>query len=83
LPRPSAKASAKFANQTVNAKTNVTTPLYVRDAFVGPKSSGSIVKASVTSVPTHTTNITGLRICTRGSNFASDPISACRKSSGV
>ena len=40
LPRPSAKASAKFANQTVNTKTNVTTPLYVRDTFVGPNSSG-------------------------------------------
>ncbi len=74
-PRPSASASAKLANTTVNhrrrdmARVNPLVPSGVpaRDS----KNSTRVSKA-----PTHTTNITGLRTCTRGSSLRNEFVTA-------
>ena len=81
LPRPSASASATFANHTVNSRMAVTTPLYAADALEGPNRPGLIVSAAVTSAPSQTTNITGLRICDRGSSFLTASITDCSHNS--
>ncbi len=70
-PRPSARASAKLAKTTVNhrsrdmARVNPLEPsaMPARDS----KNSTKVRKA-----PTHTTNITGLRTCTRGSSLRNE-----------
>ena len=65
LPRPSAIASAKLANSTVNHKKAATSPLNTFSAAVeSPRSRKN--RIVVSTLPTRTTNITGLRACTRG-----------------
>ena len=78
LPRHSASASAKFANQTVSSRMTMTTPLYVADASLGPNKAGSIVRPAVTRAPSHTTNMTGFRTWVRGSNLRRESIVARR-----
>src|SRR5271169_4385041 len=67
FPRPSAMASAKFANSTVNHSQSVICnpnqyPPVCRTRFAGRTTS-------VITAPTSTTNITGFLHITRGSNF--------------
>ncbi len=82
LPRPSAIASAKLAKRTVNqsqtemAKTN--------ESVATPPAKRPLKKTTVvTTEPTSTTNITGLRACKRGSSLVNEPISAPLMISGV
>ena len=61
LPRPSAIASARFANSTVNHSQTAIRPA---------KTPGSRTKSTVTrALPTSTTNITGFRAMRRGSSL--------------
>ena len=72
LPRPSATLSAKFANTMVNQSHSATARTKPELSFPVPAS-----QISVTSrLPTHTTNITGLRHCTRGSSLTKDSSAA-------
>ena len=64
LPRPSAIASAKLANMTVRTSQTVI------DHVKMP--GWAIASSSVMIEPTSTTNITGLRTCTRGSSLANE-----------
>ena len=74
LPRPSASASAKLANSTVSHSQKVT--VKVNHQGSSPPPSGAppnawISQATVVmAAPISTTNITGLRIWTRGSSLA-------------
>ncbi len=62
-PRPSATASARFANSTVNHSHTATSHA---------NTLGSTIAETVTtSDPIHTTNMTGLRSWTRGSSLRS------------
>ncbi len=68
LPRPSATASAKFANTTVSQSQSATTPVNHRSS-VRPRNRSARKMPVVIALPTSTTNITGLRTCTRGSSL--------------
>src|SRR5438477_7263976 len=63
LPRPSAMASAKFANTTVNHSQNVICRLNLN---AGPPLKS---RAVVITLPISTTNMTGFPIILRGFNF--------------
>ena len=75
LPRPSATASAKFANSTVNhshAEIAKSKP-----ALFPPAASRSRRKNKVVaSAPTSTMNMTGLRACRRGSSLRKESVMA-------
>ena len=74
LLRPSAMASAKLANSTVN---------HSHSATAAVKPSGLLAASAVVkALPTYTTNITGLRHCTRGSSFLKASSSAGRTRAG-
>ena len=79
-PRPSASASAMLANTTVSHSQMAT--LNVNQAGSCPPPSGLppntwISQATVViTAPISTTNITGLRICTRGSSLRKESIVA-------
>ena len=71
LPRPSAMASAKLAKITVRKSQTVMDHV---------KSDGcAIASTKVTTVPTSTTNMTGLRICTVGFNLTNESTRALRR----
>src|SRR6266511_1261482 len=77
LPRPSAIASAKFANNTVNQSQSVicnSNPLFVTPGMgaISPRISCSVVK----TLPTSTTNMTGLPIILRGFSFLNELVTA-------
>ena len=72
LPRPSAMASAKLANSTVNHSHNVICKLNLKAA--PPRNSNTVV----ITLPTSTTNITGLPIMWRGSSFSRESTIARR-----
>ena len=79
LPRPSATASARFANSTVShnhAEIISTNP--GRPASGPIPSTAATPSAVVKRLPTKTTNITGLRTCTRGSSLAKEARIPCR-----
>ncbi len=61
LPRPSAIASAKLANITVNHSHNVTEPVNHNGAVpvAGGATMSRIQRAVVSTLPTSTTNMTG------------------------
>src|SRR5438128_6274894 len=61
LPRPSATASAKLANSTVNQSQIVTS--------AAKPSVSRMARIVVRTLPTSTTNMTGLRAIWRGSSF--------------
>src|SRR6202158_586095 len=63
LPRPSAIASAKFANSTVNHSHNVICRLNLN--ALPPRNNNTVVM----TLPTSTTNMTGLPIILRGFSF--------------
>src|SRR5580704_3149976 len=72
LPRPSAMASAKFANSTVNQSQSVICRLNAKLCFSRNNSS------VVTTLPTSTTNMTGFFIMVRGSNLTTASTNARR-----
>ena len=74
FPRPSAMASAKFANMTVKNNQIVIDHVNVL--------GWAIASSKVTTEPTSTTNITGLRTCTRGSSFVNESLKAWPGSRG-
>ncbi len=71
LPRPSAMASAKLANMTVKNSQ------MVMDQVKVPGWANA--SSRVMTDPTRTTNITGLRTCTRGSIFLKESKKAWRR----
>ena len=79
-PRPSANASAMLAKITVSHSQKAIVNVYHAGSW--PPPSGLPPKAWISHVPVvitapiSTTNITGLRICTRGSSFLKLSISA-------
>ena len=86
-PRPSASASARLANTTVSHSQTVTVNVNHEGSFPPPSGwppnswiSHAIV---VISAPTSTTNMTGLRTCTRGSSFLKEAAIAGHRISGV
>src|ERR1019366_3889680 len=72
LPRPSAMASAKLANNTVNHSHNVICKLNLKAA--PPRNSNTVV----ITLPISTTNITGLPIMWRGSSLTMESRTARR-----
>src|SRR6185503_20955714 len=73
LPRPSAIASAKFANNTVNQSQSVI--CNSNPVFVTPGSGAMIPRIScneVRTLPTSTTNMTGLPIIFFGLSFLNE-----------
>ena len=69
LPRPSAIASAKLANSTVNHSHSGDEPgehVRLRASSARSRRNRSVVR----TLPTSTTNMTGLRAMWRGSSFA-------------
>ena len=72
LPRPSAMASAKFANSTVNQSHSVICRLKAKLCF--PPNNRMVV----TTLPTSTTNMTGFFIMVRGSSLTRASTSARR-----
>ena len=67
LPRPSATASAKFANSSVNQSHR--TIWNVKPIFWPPITRSRIRTMAVRIETISSTNITGFRICTRGSSL--------------
>src|SRR5215471_6536731 len=70
LPRPSAMASAKFANSTVNHSHSVICS--VNPARAAPVAKSRSARIVVISAPTSTTNMTGFFIMVRGLSFAKE-----------
>ena len=66
--RPSASASAKLANNTVNNSQMQIARIAPGRASPWP-ASACTYSSAVTMVPMYTTNMTGLRHCTRGSSL--------------
>ena len=77
LLRPSASASAKLANSTVNQSQRAMAPVKLARPSSQPPAMPS-ASSVVSRLPSQTTNITGLRNCTRGSSFFSASTSATR-----
>ena len=82
FPRPSASASEKFAKRTVNQSQRDTNPIYQAGASPWPARAW-IQRAVVSTLPTSTTNMTGLRIIERGFSFKSASRNARRYISPV
>ena len=74
LPRPSATASAKLANSTVNHSQI--------DTSAANPSVSRMASAVVTTLPISTTNMTGLRAMSRGSSFTNESTTARRTIAG-
>src|ERR1700690_454843 len=72
LPRPSAMASPKFANRTVNQSQSVICRLKAKLCLLPNRST------VVTTLPTSTTNMTGFFIMVRGSSLTTASTSARR-----
>ena len=70
LPRPSAIASAKFANSTVSQSQTAITPTNQSFRVAAGESRKKI--AVVITLPISTMNITGLRTCMRGSSLGNE-----------
>src|SRR5271157_47290 len=76
LPRPSAMASAKFANNTVNHSHRVICNSNQKLPLCWKAFSSSTTP--VITAPTSTTNITGFLICSRGFSFQKESTMAVR-----
>jgi hypothetical protein len=81
LPRPSAMASAKLANRTVNHRNRATSPAKTFSARVASVRSRRN-RVVVRTLPTRTTNMTGLRAWVRGCSLRTLSASAPRTISG-
>ena len=77
-PRPSASASARLAKTTVSHNQTVTVSVNQAGSSVPTISAIVVIVA-----PISTTNMTGLRTCTRGSSFLKDAAIAGPRMSGV
>src|SRR5262245_61596299 len=83
LPRPSASASAKFANSTVNHSQSVTWPVNQAGSAPAGRSTTDWSQISVVrTLPISTTNITGFLIISRGSSFRKLSTIAARRTAG-
>ena len=71
FPLPSASASEKFAKSTVNQSQSDTVPIYHAGASPCPPRACT-QSPVVRTLPTSTTNITGLRAMVRGLSFLSE-----------
>ena len=80
LPRPSAIASAKFANSTVSHSQTAITPTN-QSCPVCPWARSLKKMTVVITLPISTTNITGFFSCSRGSSFGNEPRIAATTSS--
>ena len=81
LPRPSAMASAKLANSTVNQSHSDTRPENVFSATVAlPRSRRK--RSVVRTEPTSTTSMTGLRAMVRGASLRNESLIAGRTMDG-
>src|ERR1039458_4532173 len=74
LPRPSAMASAKLANSTVNHSQSEIWK--VKPALPAPVARSRTVRSVVMTAPTSSTNITGFFIMWRGLSFTSASVTA-------
>src|SRR5262245_5545933 len=81
LPRPSAIASAKLANRTVNQSQSETAKMNHAGASPAPSSAWTN-RAVVRMLPISTTNMTGLRSWTRGSSLRNESMIAPRTMAG-
>jgi hypothetical protein len=81
LPRPSAMASAKLANSTVNHSHALTRPAK-RFCFEVLSLKSRMNRIVVNTEPTSTMNITGLRIIFRGLSFLKESTIAVRTIAG-
>ncbi len=70
LPRPSAIAVAKLANSTVNQSQKLTQP--TKAVSPCPDATAAMKAMVVITLPTSTTNITGLCATSRGSSLANE-----------
>src|SRR2546422_3843024 len=82
LPRPSATASAKLANNTVNHSQAATRPTKTLSAAVAVRTSRRNSRV-VRTLPTSTTNMTGLRAMSRGSSLTNESRTARRRMAGA
>ena len=80
LPRPSARASAKLANSTVNQSQAATCP--VKSGLPAPPASSWTRMIVVTRLPTSTMNITGFRNWIRGASLRTASAAARRRRAG-
>ena len=80
LPRPSAIASAKFANSTVSQSQTAIVATNQRLA-VWPRARSRKKIPVVITLPSSTMNITGFRACVRGSSFGNESRIAASTSS--
>ena len=71
LPRPSAIASAKFANRTVSQSQIAITPTNQSWPY-WPRASSRKKMTVVITLPSSTMNITGFRTCCRGSSLGNE-----------
>ena len=77
LPRPSAIASAKFANSTVSHSQKAIVPTNPRSPVVPRNRSMKKIPVVIT-LPISTMNITGLCACRRGSSFGNESLIAAQ-----
>ena len=77
LPRPSAIASAKFAKSTVSQSQNAIAADEPEAGRVARARSRKKIPVVIT-LPSSTMNITGFRICCRGSSFGNESLTAAR-----
>ena len=77
LPRPSATASAKFANSTVSQSQTAITPTNQSEP-VCPRARSSTKIPVVITLPSSTMNITGFLSWSRGSSFGNESRTAPR-----
>ncbi len=82
LPRPSAIASAKLANSTVNQSQSATWPVNETPPGPPPPTRFTANRRVTRTLPTSTTNITGLRAWTRGSSLRNAAAAAQRTIAG-
>ena len=82
LPRPSAMASAKFANSTVSHSQTAITPTNQSEP-VSPRIRSRTKMPVVMTLPISTMNITGFLNCSRGSSFGNESLTAPRTISGA
>src|SRR5450631_354805 len=71
LPRPSATASAKFANSTVNHSQMISCKVSL-ESTARPRARSRMYSRLTSAVPTSTTNMTGFFIMSRGFNFLNE-----------
>ena len=82
LPRPSAMASAKLANSTVNHSHRVTDRVNQTGTSWAPRARSRARSSVVRTLPTSTTNMTGFLAMLRGRSLRTLSPAACRRMAG-